>query len=62
VSPPIPTMKKPEGATKLSPHKSVTYKRFPWPVCAKCGLVYLKNDATRKRLREGCWEYEDEKP
>lgn len=25
-----------------------------YPYCAKCGLVYLKNEATRKAIRSSC--------
>ena len=31
--------------------------RFPWPVCDNCGLVGLKNEATRKAIKAQCeWE------
>jgi hypothetical protein len=53
-------MRKPDGAVGVGPHKTKTHKRIPWPVCVGCGLVYLKNEATRKRLREGYWIFEDE--
>lgn len=51
-------MKKPEGAIRLEPHSPEMLKRFPWPVCRGCGL---KNDRTRKAIRQGHWVYADEK-
>lgn len=40
-------------------HSTKTMKRFPWPVCQYCGLVYLKNEATKKAIRAGCVDYVD---
>lgn len=51
---------------KLSDFKEVTYKyekhnpqklnkRYPWLVCKSCGLVFLKNKATRKAIKLGCY-------
>jgi len=33
-------------------------KRLPWVFCAHCGIMNLKNDATRSALRKPCevWE------
>lgn len=31
-----------------------TKKICHWFYCKNCGLVALKNDATEKRIREGC--------
>lgn len=28
--------------------------RFPWPYCSRCGLVFLKNDVTRKAAKKAC--------
>lgn len=53
-------MKKPIGAIALVPHNPKKFKRFPWFVCEGCGLVYLKNPATRKAISQGHWKYEDE--
>lgn len=36
------------------PHHWITYKRLPWPVCAHCGLVRLKNDLTAFAVKHGC--------
>ena len=30
------------------------YKGLPWPVCKRCGLVYLKNSFTRWCVAKGC--------
>jgi hypothetical protein len=54
-------MTKPPGALKLRPHSMTRrLKHFPWPVCKHCGLVGLRNKATKKALRVGCWLYSDE--
>lgn len=29
-------------------------KNMPWQYCCKCGLVYLKNEATRKAIKAPC--------
>jgi hypothetical protein len=31
---------------------------FHWPYCSRCGLVLLKNEATRKAARKKCEFYE----
>lgn len=44
---------------RRAPHAWHTIKgfRFPWPVCAHCGLVWLKNEASRKAAKQLCeWE------
>lgn len=28
--------------------------RMPWPYCVKCGLIYLRNEATRKAINAPC--------
>ena len=38
---------------KLETHSPVKMKRLPWLVCRYCGLVYLKNDATRRAIKRG---------
>jgi len=35
------------------PH-AFTKKMMHWPMCGRCGLLALKNDATKKAIREGC--------
>lgn len=37
-----------------------TLKRMPWPYCTRCGLMALRNDATRKALKEPCETWEDD--
>ncbi len=34
------------------------FKRLPWRFCAHCGLMNLKNEATRQALKRPCevWE------
>jgi hypothetical protein len=29
-------------------------KRLPWPYCAHCGLMALKNDASRREMKKPC--------
>jgi hypothetical protein len=36
-----------------APH-SMTRKLLNWYFCSRCGLLSLKNDVTRRALREGC--------
>ncbi len=35
-------------------HVPTQPKRFPWPYCARCGLVYLKNEVSRRAVRAKC--------
>lgn len=35
-------------------------KRIPWPYCTRCGLLALRNDATRAALRRECVIVEDD--
>jgi len=45
---------------KSGPHNmQKRFKRLPWLVCVTCGLVGLKNDATREALRKPCTWLED---
>lgn len=34
--------------------------RIHWPMCKHCGLLALKNDATRRARRCGCYKWADE--
>jgi hypothetical protein len=36
-----------------APH-SMTMKLLNWHYCSRCGILNLKNEATRKALKEGC--------
>lgn len=33
---------------------------IPWLVCSRCGLVWLKNAATKKAIQKPCPGLEDE--
>jgi hypothetical protein len=41
------------GKIVRGPHQ-MTQKCLNWRYCARCGLMNLKNDATRKALRQEC--------
>lgn len=51
----------PSSKAKLrrGPH-SMTKKILHWAYCSRCGLVALKNDATRRALRAECVTLEDD--
>lgn len=38
---------------------AMTKRMLHWPVCSRCGLLGLKNDATRKALKQDCVTLED---
>jgi hypothetical protein len=42
--------------TRTGPHawRRVKGFRFPWPYCAHCGLVWLKNTVSNKLARKPC--------
>lgn len=46
-----------KGTKRVREH-ALTKRILNWSYCAHCGLVALKNDATRKALREKCITYE----
>lgn len=31
-------------------------KRLPWPCCQGCGLLLLRNKATEKAVKRGCFK------
>jgi hypothetical protein len=43
-----------KGMRSAGPHTPRNYKRLAWPVCSRCGLVYLKNEVTAKAARAVC--------
>lgn len=44
----------------MNAHRWYTSGRYKWfTYCIKCGLMALKNAATRKRIQQGC-KYNDE--
>jgi hypothetical protein len=46
----------------LKAHHPVKLKRLPWLVCACCGLIYLKNEVSRRAASSACpGKEEDEK-
>jgi hypothetical protein len=47
-----------KGAKRVQEHAFKLRKRIPWPICAHCGLLALRNDRTRKAMREKCVSYE----
>lgn len=38
----------------MEPHQTHKYKRIPWLVCRKCGLVFLNNEPTKIAIKLGC--------
>ncbi len=41
------------GTIKRGPHV-MTKRVLHWPYCARCGLVALKNDVSRRALKADC--------
>jgi hypothetical protein len=44
---------------RTGPHNWYHVKgfRFPWPICSKCGLIWLKNAASAMAAKKPCkWE------
>lgn len=39
---------------KFTGHSPVSIKCVPYPVCRKCGLIYLKNKRTQKAINKPC--------
>lgn len=48
------------GRRSVGVHSPKPLKRMPWPRCSRCGLLYLRNDATTRALRQPCVTIEDE--
>jgi hypothetical protein len=42
------------GVRSVGVHSPKHIKRIPWPVCSRCGLLYLKNEATAREVRKAC--------
>lgn len=42
-----------KGTIKRGPHQ-MTKRVLHWTYCARCGLVALKNDVTRRALKAQC--------
>lgn len=47
------------GQKSRGVHSPKLVKRLAWPVCSRCGLIYLKNDATAAEARKACVVEED---
>jgi hypothetical protein len=39
---------------KFESHSKKHRKNLSWPVCEKCGLIYLKNNFTAWAIKNGC--------
>lgn len=48
------------GRRSVGAHSPKPMKRLPWPRCSRCGLLYLRNEATARAIREPCVTIEDE--
>lgn len=46
-----------KGRANVGRH-AMTKRIFHWPYCARCGLLALKNEPTRRALRAPCVVYE----
>lgn len=42
------------GRSTAGAHTPRMLKRFPWPVCSRCGLIYLKNERTLTAIGKAC--------
>ncbi len=47
-----------EGVLSVGVH-AFTWKVMHYHACSRCGLLPLKNDATRREMRKPCIVYED---
>jgi hypothetical protein len=45
------------GVRNVGPH-AFTRKILNWSCCTRCGLLALKNDATRREMKKPCVVYE----
>jgi hypothetical protein len=43
----------------MVPMRRSTYS-YAYPICTFCGLVKLRNEATEKAVKAGCWGAEQE--
>ncbi len=35
-------------------HRPKTIRGISWPVCSRCGLLYLRNEVTRRAINQEC--------
>lgn len=47
-----------KGVRSVGVHAPRSIKRIPWPMCRRCGLLYLKNAPTAKAISAPCVVYE----
>lgn len=50
-----------KGRKVKGAHAMAPMKRLPWPYCKRCGLIALRNEPTRRALREPCETWEDDR-
>lgn len=56
---PLPPKKKKEAhAPKMIGAAKRSSVRFGWPVCSRCGLVFLRNAETARAIKAGCFSYD----
>ena len=56
----VPFDERAKAKVRRGPHvMTKRLKRLPWPYCARCGLVALKNDASRAALKRECVTLEE---
>lgn len=48
------------GYRDVGVHSPKAIKRLPWPRCSRCGLLYLKNAATARAIKQACVTIKDE--
>ncbi len=56
----IPWDERVKARIRRGPHAMQKLKRLSWPYCTRCGILALKNEATRKVLRAECVTLEDD--
>jgi hypothetical protein len=54
----IPWGDRGKGVVKRGPHQ-FTRKILHWPYCARCGLMALKNDVSRRAAKQPCETWEE---
>lgn len=43
-----------QGNRNVGTHSPKTHKRIAWPICSRCGLLYLKNAVTAQAIKSPC--------
>jgi hypothetical protein len=58
---PLPKQKRHESHSPRMIGKSKRSSvSISWPVCTRCGLIYLKNKTTEQAIRRGCFYYDED--